>query len=161
MIQSSSLIREYRDRSQHIRLDDIDLAILRELVDDGRIPNNVLAQRVGLAPSTCLGRVRSLRRAGVIRGCHADIDLRSLGLHVFALISIDVHAQARSRMMDLAAGLRALSQVLDVYVLGGDQDLMIHVACPTADALREFVSQHLGSNQAFVNTRTTLIFDHL
>lgn len=161
MLQNADLIRDHRPRSQDVRLDDTDLAILRELAVDGRTPNNVLAGRVGLAASTCLGRVRALRRAGVIRGYHADIDLRSLGLHVFALISITVHAQARGRMLDLATALRTLPEVLDVYVLGGDQDLMIHVACPTADALREFVSRHLGSNQAFVSTRTTLIFDHL
>lgn len=161
MIQNSELIQKYRQRSHDIQLDDTDLRILRELALDGRLANNVLAGRVGLAPSTCLGRVRALRRAGVIRGFHADVDLRMLGLHVFALISINVHAQARARMLELAGELRALPQVLDVYVLGGDRDLMIHVACPTADALRDFVSTHLGSNQAFVNTQTTLVFDRL
>lgn len=161
MIHNSELIQDYQHRSNEIQLDEVDRTILRELTLDGRLPNNVLAQRVGLAPSTCLGRVRALRRAGVIRGYHADIDLRALGLHVFALISINVHAQARSRMLDLAGRLRALPQVLEVYVLGGDRDLMIHVACPTAEALRDFVSAHLGSHEAFVNTQTTLIFDHL
>ncbi|TWP37949.1 Lrp/AsnC family transcriptional regulator [Leekyejoonella antrihumi] len=160
-MENSELIREYQHRSNQIQLDEADLTILRELAADGRIPNNVLAQRAGLAPSTCLNRVRLLRRSGVIRGYHADLDLRALGLDVFALISINVHAQARDRMMDLANELRALPQVLDVYVLGGDRDLMIHVACPTTDALREFVAAHLGSNQAFVNTQTTLVFDHL
>ncbi|MGH3249392.1 MAG: Lrp/AsnC family transcriptional regulator, partial [Trebonia sp.] len=54
-------------------LDDIDRHIVRELARDARTANNALAERVGIAPSTCLGRVRSLRERGVIRGYHADV----------------------------------------------------------------------------------------
>ena len=42
-------------------LDEIDHAILRHLAADGRMPNLALASAVGIAPSTCLGRVRALR----------------------------------------------------------------------------------------------------
>jgi len=60
-------------------LDDIDRHIVRELARDARVANNALAERVGIAPSTCLGRVRSLRERGVIRGYHADVDPAALG----------------------------------------------------------------------------------
>jgi len=49
-------------------LDEIDHAILRHLAADGRMANLALASAVGIAPSTCLGRVRALRESGVIRG---------------------------------------------------------------------------------------------
>ncbi len=55
-------------------LDDVDRRILGVLAADGRMPNNALAAEVGVAPSTCLARVRALRDSGVIRGYHADID---------------------------------------------------------------------------------------
>jgi DNA-binding Lrp family transcriptional regulator len=48
-------------------LDEVDRHIVRELARDARTPNNALAERVGIAPSTCLGRVRSLRERGVTR----------------------------------------------------------------------------------------------
>src|SRR5713226_5342543 len=60
-------------------LDDIDRRIVHELARDARLPNNALADRVGIAPSTCLGRVRALRDRGVIRGYHADVDPAALG----------------------------------------------------------------------------------
>ena len=59
-------------RPNHVRLDDVDTAILRELVRDARIPNNALAEKVGIAPSTALARMRALRESGVIKGFHAD-----------------------------------------------------------------------------------------
>jgi DNA-binding Lrp family transcriptional regulator len=48
-------------------LDPVDRAILHELAVDARVPNNALAERVGVAPSTCLARVRALRQSGVRR----------------------------------------------------------------------------------------------
>lgn len=158
---NSEAIREYRHQLNPIRLDAADMVILRELSDDARTPNNVLARRAGLAPSTCLNRVRALLESGVIRGFHADISLGSLGLDVGALISINVHAQARKNMLELARGLRDLPETLNVFVLGGEHDLLLHVACASTGELRDFVAAHLGSNQSFVNTQTTLIFEHL
>src|SRR3984893_12468328 len=60
-------------------LDDIDRHIVHEMARDARIANNALAERVGIAPSTCRGRVRSLRERGVIRGYHADVAPAALG----------------------------------------------------------------------------------
>src|ERR1022692_1448697 len=68
-----------RGPSSSGELDEIDQIIVRELARDARIANNALAERVGIAPSTCLGRVRSLRERGVIRGYHADVDPAALG----------------------------------------------------------------------------------
>ncbi|MGA8338487.1 MAG: winged helix-turn-helix transcriptional regulator, partial [Solirubrobacteraceae bacterium] len=60
-------------------VDDIDRALLELLARDARITNQRLADRVGVAPSTALARLRSLRDRGVIRGFHAEVDLAALG----------------------------------------------------------------------------------
>ena len=70
-------------------LDEVDRHIVRELARDARTPNNALAERVGIAPSTCLGRVRSLRERGVIRGYHADVSYTETSL-IFEHIRADV-----------------------------------------------------------------------
>lgn len=50
-----------------VKLDEVDRVLLEELAKDARIPNNALAAIAGIAPSTCLGRVRALVDNGVIR----------------------------------------------------------------------------------------------
>lgn len=144
-----------------VRVDEIDLAILAELKDDARVANNVLAARVGLAPSTCLGRVKALSRSGVIRGYTTDIDEKLLGVTVKAMISIVVAANARDRLLASAKTLGELPEVKDVYVLGGTPDLLVHVATRGIDELRQFVATHLGANRAFSSTQTAIIFEHL
>ena len=48
-------------------IDDIDLQILGELQQDGRMTNVELARKVGLTAPPCLRRVRSLEEAGASR----------------------------------------------------------------------------------------------
>ncbi|WP_309138374.1 Lrp/AsnC family transcriptional regulator [Paenarthrobacter sp. CM16] len=144
-----------------VRLDETDRLILKELMEDARIPNNVLASKAGIAPSTCLGRVRALRDAGIIRGFHASVDLEALGLLVYALISVRVNSQARNKMLAIGQRLRALPNVQSVFLLAGDQDFLMHVACATPKELRDFIAVHLASDPAIANTQTNLVFDQL
>ncbi|MDG1088959.1 MAG: winged helix-turn-helix transcriptional regulator, partial [Acidimicrobiales bacterium] len=55
-------------------MDEIDRAILHHIQADGRLPNNELADLVGLSPSPCLRRVRKLEADGVIQGYVAVLD---------------------------------------------------------------------------------------
>lgn len=144
-----------------VRVDEADLSILAELSKDARIANNVLAAKVGLAPSTCLGRVKALSKAGVITGYHAAINEQLLGVAVNAMISIVVSSTARDRLLSSAHQLKELAEVKEVFVLGGSPDLLVRVATRSIEDLRAFVAANLGSNRAFSSTQTVIIFEHL
>ncbi|MCX8518348.1 MAG: winged helix-turn-helix transcriptional regulator, partial [Rhodoferax sp.] len=60
--------------------DRYDRQILEILQAEGRIPNQDLADRIGLSPSPCLRRVRALEESGLIVGYRALLDARKLGL---------------------------------------------------------------------------------
>ncbi|HET6985571.1 MAG TPA: Lrp/AsnC family transcriptional regulator, partial [Kribbella sp.] len=79
-------------------LDDVDRELVRLLTVDGRMANNALAEAAGIAPSTCLTRVRSLRERGVIRGFHAEVDLAALGQPLQALVAIRIGAHSRDEI---------------------------------------------------------------
>lgn len=142
-------------------LDDVDRRIVAELSADARLPNNALAERVGVAPSTCLGRVRSLRERGVIRGYHADVDPAALGRPLRAMISVRLQSGARGHLSGFAEKMAALPEVLEVFFLGGADDFLVHIATQGSDTMRDFVVQHLSSDPDVALTETNLIFDHL
>src|ERR1700744_2784487 len=85
-----------------VKLDEADHKILRILAADARTPNNVLAAQVGVAPSTCLMRVRRLQDAGVIRGFRAELAPEALGRPLQAIVSVRLQAHARTRIGSLA-----------------------------------------------------------
>jgi ferredoxin len=70
-------------------LDAVDREILTVLHGDARITNSALAEAVGIAPSTCHGRVRRLVDLGVIRGFYTDVDPVAVGLPLQAMISVN------------------------------------------------------------------------
>jgi DNA-binding Lrp family transcriptional regulator len=149
-----------RDPSWSGELDEIDQAIVRELARDARIANNTLADRVGVAPSTCLGRVRSLRERGVIRGYHADVDPAALGRPLQAMIAVRLQSHARGRIRSFVAGVAALPEVLNVFFLAGKDDFLLHVAAASASGLRDLV-ERLSANTDIAYTETSLIFEHV
>ena len=141
-------------------LDEIDQYIVRELALDARLANNALAERVGIAPSTCLGRVRSLRERGVIRGYHADVDPAALGRPLQAMIAVRLQSDARGRIRGFAADAARLPEVLNVFFLAGKDDFLLHVAAASTASLRDFV-ESLSSNADVSYTETSLIFEHI
>jgi DNA-binding Lrp family transcriptional regulator len=142
-------------------LDEVDRRLLRELAADARVANNALAARVGIAPSTCLGRVRALRRSGVIRGYHADVDPTALGRPIQAMISVRLQSHARGHIPDFMAKIARLPEVLNVFFLGGADDFHVHIAATSTDNLRDFVVVNLSGDPDVALTETNLIFDHI
>ncbi len=141
--------------------DDVDRRILGHLVADARIPNNALAALVGIAPSTCLGRVRALRESGVIRGYHADVDPAALGRPLQAMIAVRLQSHARGHIATFVDKVAALPEVLNVFFLGGTDDFLVHIAATGTENLRDFVVVNLSGNPDVALTETNLIFEHV
>ncbi|WP_242623301.1 Lrp/AsnC family transcriptional regulator [Pseudonocardia sediminis] len=140
-------------------LDATDRALLRLLERDARTPNSALAEQVGIAPSTCLGRVRALRERGVIRGYHADVDPAATGHPLQAMISVRLQADARSRLAEFVERVGRLPEVRDVYFLAGEDDYLLRVATADTGSLRDLVTT-LNAHRDVAGTRTSLIFEH-
>lgn len=141
-------------------LDAVDLALIRELSKNSRITNADLAERAGIAASTCLTRVRNLVEQKVIKGFFADISPASLGLELQAVISVTLRAGARANLADFMKTMSAHPQVIQVFFLGGAEDFLVHVAVRNSDEVREFVLEQLSNNSSVANTRTNIVFEH-
>lgn len=141
--------------------DDVDRRILALLHSDARISNSALAEAVGIAASTCHGRVRRLQDLGVIRGFYADIDPAAIGLSLQAMISVSLQSNARGKIGTFIQHIRRKPQVMDVYFLAGADDFIIHVAARDTDDLRAFVVENLNADADVAGTQTSLIFEHL
>lgn len=158
MTNHSELIADHR-AAETEPLAEADLAILRELSADARISNKELADRVGIAPSTCSGRVSALCRRGVIRGFHADIDYEALGLRVFGMISVRMTPVGRASMSAVIDRLLAVPETLEIFQVSGERDLLVHIATTDPIGLHTYIDDHLA-DQAIAHTQTSLVFAH-
>ena len=142
-------------------LDEVDRRLLALLHSDARISNSALADAVGIAPSTCHGRVRRLQDLGVIRGFHAEIDPAAIGLPLQAMVSVSLQSGSRGKIRTFIQQIRSKPQVIDVYFLAGADDFLIHVAARDTDYFRSFVVDNLNADADVAGTQTSLIFEHL
>ena len=144
-----------------VDIDDVDRRILAALHADARMSNSALAEVVGIAASTCHGRVRRLQELGVIRGFYTDVDPVAIGRPLQAMISVSLQSNARGRIRHFIAEIRKLPQVIDVYFLAGADDFILHVAARDTEDLRSFVVENLNADPDVAGTQTSLIFEHL
>jgi DNA-binding Lrp family transcriptional regulator len=160
-VRGSRGAKKIRSARNDIELDHADREILRRLAKDARMPNNTLAAHVGVAPSTCLMRVRRLQDAGVIRGFHAELAPEALGRPLQAIVSVRLQAHARAGIGAFARRFADLPGVLNVFFLAGVNDFQIHLAAKSPDDLRDFVVKNLSASREVATTETNLIFEHI
>jgi DNA-binding Lrp family transcriptional regulator len=142
-------------------LDAIDSALLALLQNDGRRTNRELAKLLNIAPSTCLERMRSLRRRGLIVGYHAQVDLAAIGRTLQALIAVRVRPPNRAVIDGFRAFVEELPEVLSVFVVSGGDDFLIHVAVKDTDQLQALVLDKLTRRKELADVRTSLVYEHL
>lgn len=141
-------------------LDAKDILILGVLQRNARISNKRLAETVGLAPSTCLERVRRLVEVGVLRGFHADVDLGQLGVSLQALIAARLHKHSRELVDSFRDYVLTLPEVCRLYHVAGADDFLIHVAVRDADHLRDLALDAFTTRPEVGHIETRLIFEH-
>lgn len=141
-------------------LDRIDARILAELQNNARLSNKELAARIGLAPSTCLERVRRLFDSGVLRGAHAEVDPDALGIRLQAMIGVRLRQHSREEVLAFRGEMMALREVVAVYYLAGATDFLVHVAVRDAAQLRDFALDAITARPEVARVETSLLFEY-
>jgi Lrp/AsnC family leucine-responsive transcriptional regulator len=118
-------------------LDDVDCAIVRQLQEQGDLPNVVLARRVGLSPAATLRRVQQLRQDGVLTGVHAAVDHEQVGLRVEAFVLVALREHTVEGDARFSRELARLPNVLRADAVTGADDVLLHVAASDTRELQE------------------------
>lgn len=69
-------------------LDTVDTALVRALAENARQPVSALAQLVGLSAPSVSERLRRLESSGLLRGYTVDLDLKTLGYRLQAIVRV-------------------------------------------------------------------------
>jgi Lrp/AsnC family leucine-responsive transcriptional regulator len=124
-------------------LDDMDRRILIALQQDGRLSNQDLAARVGISPSPCWRRVRSLEADGVIKRYAALVDPAALGLRVNVFTQVTLERQEEKALQVFESTVGEWPEIMECYLMTGDADYLLRVVVPDLDAYERFLMQKL------------------
>lgn len=149
----------YRLKKQHNmptnKIDSIDLRILRELQQSGKLSNVDLAGRVGLSPSPCLSRVRSLEQRGIIDRYVALVRPSSVGLLINVFIQITLERQVERALESFEAQMQRYPEVMECYLMTGNSDYLIRLLVRDIATLEAFIVQKLSTIEGVSNIQSS------
>lgn len=126
-------------------MDSIDRAILHQLQRHARIPNNELAERVGLSPSPCLRRVRRLEADGVIIGYRAILDRAAVGCEYEPIVWVTLAEVTRETMLAFERALDGIPEIVEAARMMGQPDYLLRVVTADASAFEALYIDTLAS----------------
>ena len=141
-----------------MQIDRFDREILAILQQDGRISNQDLADRIGLSPSPCLRRVRTLEDSGLITGYRAMLDAKKLGLSLMALIGISMDQHTPERFANLEAAIEEIPEILECLLITGQQsDYQLKVVVRDMDAYQDLLLNKITRIQGVTGVHTSFV----
>ena len=139
-----------------VKLDEIDLRILRDLQENGKITNVELARRVGISAPPCLRRVRALEEAGFITGYHAEVEPAKLGSNVTVFAQVGLDSQSESELSAFEELVRSWPEVRDCHMLAGEADFILRIVAQDWETYQKFVTEKLTPAPNVANVKSAL-----
>ncbi|MFN4130195.1 MAG: Lrp/AsnC family transcriptional regulator [Paracoccaceae bacterium] len=130
-----------------IELDAADIRILCALQGHGQLSKSKLADIVGLSATPCWARVTRLKKAGVIRGYHADIALS----HIIAdlakvVVTVSLKSHRKSDFERFETHILNTPQVTDCISTGGGMDYVMTVVTTSLPAFQTLMETMLDAD---------------
>ena len=139
-----------------MQLDDFDKKIIKYLQEDASISNIDLSKKIGLAPSSCLLRVKNLKEQKVIKQLTAIVDERILGYEITCFAKIAMQPLNRETSTRFIEEAKKIPEIIECYTITGDAAFLLKIVAKSFQYYRDFIFDKLS----FVNSWSLLsIFD--
>ncbi|MBN9043463.1 MAG: AsnC family transcriptional regulator [Rhizobiales bacterium 62-47] len=142
-------------------IDAIDRKILRELVEDARISQVILAERVGLSPTACARRLQQLEKSGIIRGYSATVDATELGFMMTVLVHITLDRQNEEALAAFEKEITRCPDVVSCYLMSGNDDYLVHVQARDMEDYERIHKQHLSRMPGVARLHSSFAMRHV
>jgi Lrp/AsnC family leucine-responsive transcriptional regulator len=141
-------------------LDAFDLRILTALQRDARTPVSELAEEVGLSAPACYRRIRALRESGAVEREVALVSPGVMGWSVTMIVLVTLERDRGRIVDDLVRKLRAAPEVIDVWYVTGDHDLVLHVAAQNMSTYDAFTRRAIHAEEHVLSFKTLVVMQH-
>ena len=128
------------------KLDRIDINILAQLQQNGRLSNVDLAEAVGLSPSPCLARVRRLEEAGYIASYNARLQLAKLIEHITVFTEVTLNDHKREDFIKFEADIRRHEALQECHLVSGGYDYLLKFVIKSVARYQELMESILDRN---------------
>ena len=135
-------------------MDEIDRQLLDELQNDCKRSLKEIGAAVGMSAPSVMERVRKLENAGIIKGYHALLDARKLGLDISAFIGVSISDPDLLEAFE--TWIDSVDQVLECHHVTGGFTLVLKVKTPNTESLEQLISR-IRSMDGVAGTETMVV----
>lgn len=135
-------------------LDEIDRQLLDELQRDCKRSLKEIGAAVGLSAPSVMERVRKLESAGIIRGYHALLDARRIGLDISAFIGVSIGDP--QLLSAFEQWVDSVPQVMECHHVTGGHTLLLKVKTQNTEDLERLISL-IRSTEGVASTETMVV----
>ncbi len=127
-----------------MELDKIDKKILTLLQKEARLSNQDIADQIGLSPSACLRRFKSLEASGLILGYQTLLDAKQLGLGMTVLLQVSVEKHSPKHFETFEKAIIKLPNVVECLLLTGQSaDYQLRVVVKDLEQYQTILLNHI------------------
>jgi Lrp/AsnC family leucine-responsive transcriptional regulator len=108
-------------------IDALDRAILGALLEDARLSQVELAERIPLSATAIARRIRALEERGIIQGYQARISREALGLSMTVIVQIGLKSQNEVLLKAFEEAVMSAPSVVSCHLMSGEDDYLVTV----------------------------------
>ncbi len=139
------------------KIDEFDKKILRILQEDASISNKDLAQKIGLAPSSCLMRVKGLQKMGLIKRTVSVLNEKKLGYQITAFLRVELKVINQNSLQDFLKQALSFPQILQCYLITGGGTFLMKIIAKDLEDYRDFIINKLTTIDGVGNIETSIV----
>jgi Lrp/AsnC family transcriptional regulator for asnA, asnC and gidA len=124
-----------------LKLDEVDMAILKALTRNGRLSFRQIASLAGVSAPTVESRLRKMMDSGIIKRIAPILDVDRVEAGVAALLMLRVEP---SKLDSVVKKLMPLDEVRNIFVTTGQANMIVRVATRSNRLLQDFLGQKLA-----------------
>ena len=140
-------------------MDEINKAILAQLIKNSRSTASEISKQVNLSVPAVAERIRKMETSGMINGYTVKLDRQQLGLQLIAFIMVTLDnvssiANFRDKMV-------ACPDVLECHHLAGQSDYLLKIRVENTNQLERFLMDVLKKTDGVASSNTLICLSTL
>ena len=137
-----------------IKLDKIDIQILKILQKDATKPLTEISKKIGISKTPCWNRIKKLEENGIILSKVAIIDNKKVNLPLIAFLSISIPNHTQEWLEKFTKIINKYDQIVETHRVAGSSDYILKILIPSMDEYDNF-QQDLINETGCINMQTS------
>ena len=143
------------DNARGRKLDRVDCQLIRLLQKDGRMPNNAIAQELGISEFTVRRRLKKILDNGIIK-IVAVANPMDLGFEIAGNLKIRIDLKKADEVLDK---LKKLDALIWVALTTGGTDIDVDFVVRSLKEFQELVFKKISKIDGVLSTEASLMVD--